>query len=115
MTCPMGYRVDATLPAQANSTKSASALFGADCRILRVDCSKVTCGDYVAPENSAVLREDQAIDGHGKDVLYDETLHVTCDGSFHLSSSGFTECARSFMMHCNDKGIILSDQVSAPT
>ena len=69
MTCPMGYCVDATPPAQANSPKSASALFCADCRISRVDCSRMTCKDYVAPENGAVLGEDQAIDGHGKDML----------------------------------------------
>jgi len=85
-------------------------------------CSPVTCGDYAVPANSLVRRMHQ---GRGlnetrlpgeviSSVLFGETLTVTCDASFHISTSTFEECEASFSMSCTDKGQLVSQDVSEP-
>ena len=106
--CPAGYRVQATSPAQASSPRFAHAVCMSDCSIARVQCRRITCGNFTVPANSVAARSDAVHDiSAGTEVgelLYGETLTVSCVGNHRLGAAGMNCSQRGFRVRCGDEG-----------
>jgi hypothetical protein len=85
------------------------------------DCSPITCGNYLVPANSmawhskknasvVVTPEGQLV----REVLYDETINISCDPSFHVSFSDFEQCNRNMSLWYIDRGVLVSTETSKP-
>ena len=108
VTCPVGYRVQATSPAQASSPRFAKAVCGSDCSITRVQCQRITCGNFTVPANSMASRDNSVpgISG-GTEVdtlLYGETVTVSCVENHRLGAAGMNCSQRGFRVRCGDEG-----------
>ena len=108
VTCPVGYRVQATSPAQASSPRSAKAVCGSDCSITRVLCQRITCGNFTVPANSMASRNNSV---HGisagtevDSLLYGETVTVSCAENHRLGAAGMNCSQRGFRVRCGDEG-----------
>ena len=106
--CPVGYRVQATSPAQASSPRFAKAVCGSDCSITRVQCQRITCGNFTVPANSMASRDNSVpgISG-GTEVdtlLYGETVTVSCVENHRLGAAGMNCSQRGFRVRCGDEG-----------
>ena len=84
--------LQATSPAQASSPRFAHAVCMSDCSIARVQCRRITCGNFTVPANSVAARSDAVHDiSAGTEVgelLYGETLTVSCVGNHRLGAAG---------------------------
>ena len=113
VTCPVGHRVATTPPATPDLPQKKGALCQTDCMIAPVDCSPVTCGDFWIPSHSSAVRVGRnSVTNHSSglvpQVLFNETLIITCEPAWHISSSTFQECQRSFSVVCDMDGAWVS-------
>jgi len=107
--CPAGYRVAASAPADPAWPTWAHAVCGSDCSIARVECSRITCGNFTVPANSVATRNStsSAVSPAGSvvaDLLYGETLTVTCDAKHRLGAADMSCGQRGFRVRCGDDG-----------
>jgi hypothetical protein len=121
ITCPTGYRVAIAPSAQVSLPRTGSALCSSDCSIARVDCSPITCGNYPVPANSMAWHSKKnanvVVTPGGqlvREVLYDETIAISCDPSFHVNFSDFEQCNRNMILRCSDSGVLVSAETSKP-
>ena len=121
VTCPTGYRIASASPAQPGLPRAGSALCSADCSIARVDCSPITCDNYVVLPNSTVRyskNNGSVVFASAGDllhqVLYGETIVVRCDPSFHMSFSNFERCNPNMTLRCSDSGVFESAETNKP-
>jgi hypothetical protein len=84
------------------------AVCGSDCSITRVQCQRITCGNFTVPANSMASRSNSV---HGisagtevDSLLYGETVTVSCAENHRLGAAGMNCSQRGFRVRCGDEG-----------
>ena len=92
--------------------RSAPAVCGTSCDIAPVQCSRVSCGNFLVPPLSSGVRKDTSMGTSQtytsgavvEHLLYEETLQVTCNENHRLGASDTSCDERSFTILCQYNG-----------
>ena len=106
--CPAGYRVrraeNMSHYANASWPTNSKSSCGATCTLPLVNCTRLSCGVFVLPANSQGTTQAQATYDGTTQLLYGESLNVTCAENFHFNSHS---CGvRMMSLTCADDGIM---------